>query len=102
MADIVDKHTDSEVLLQCARVLENLCSDDYAIAGRCSVAKSTLVDELVQKYKQAFKDFFSGVRTYMSAYVRPYMILVHVLLLGHSCCACTVVDVCMCQSGLLR
>ena len=58
---MVDKHTDSEVLLNCARVLENLCSEDYPIAGKCNIAKSTLVDELVQKYKQAFKDFFSGV-----------------------------------------
>ena len=68
VADVVDKHTDSEVLLNCARVLENLCSEDYPIAGKCNIAKSTLVDELVQKYKQAFKDFFSGVSNLLFVY----------------------------------
>ena len=61
MAEVVDKHTDSEVLENSARVMENLCNEDFPIAGKCNVARSTLIDNLVQKYKEAFKDFFSGV-----------------------------------------
>eukprot|EP00918_Siedleckia_nematoides_P083545 GHVU01183142.1.p1 GENE.GHVU01183142.1~~GHVU01183142.1.p1 ORF type:complete len:1040 (+),score=187.25 GHVU01183142.1:368-3121(+) len=58
ITDIVDKHTDSEVLENCSKVLEYLTNDDYTIAGKCNVSKSTLVDSLVQKFKEAFQDFF--------------------------------------------
>ena len=59
--DIVDKHTDSEVLENCAKVMENFCSEDYMISGKCNVAKSTLIDRLAEKYKEAFQDFFTEV-----------------------------------------
>ena len=58
IADIVDKHTDSEVLENASKVLENLCGEDHAISHKCQVAKSTLIDHLVQRYKEAFQDFF--------------------------------------------
>jgi len=58
VSDIVDKHTDSEVLENASKVLENLCNEGYSISGKCNVAKSTLIDNLVQKYKVSFQDFF--------------------------------------------
>ncbi|ELU02222.1 hypothetical protein CAPTEDRAFT_182123 [Capitella teleta] len=58
IADIVDKHTDSEVLENASKVLENLCAEEHAISHKCNVAKSTLIDHLAQRYKEAFQDFF--------------------------------------------
>ena len=63
VSDIVDKHTDSEVLENASKVLENLCNEGYSISGKCNVAKSTLIDNLVQKYKVSFQDFFQEVNT---------------------------------------
>lgn len=62
IADIVDKHTDSEVLENASKVMELLCEDDYAISPKCQTALDTLVDSLVQKYNMAYTNFFSGVR----------------------------------------
>jgi hypothetical protein len=42
-------------------VLENLCAEEHAISHKCNVAKSTLIDHLVQRYKEAFQDFFQEV-----------------------------------------
>ena len=47
------------MLENCSKVLETFCNDDFPIAGKCNVAKSTLIDNLVQKFKEAFQDFFS-------------------------------------------
>ena len=63
VADVVDKHTDSEVLENCSRVMESVCNDEYSIATKCRIAQSQLVDNIAQKYKDAFRDFFSGVST---------------------------------------
>ena len=50
-----------QVLENCSRVLDNLSSEEYSISGKCNVAKSTLIDSLVQKYKESFQDFFQEV-----------------------------------------
>ena len=69
IGEIVDKHTDSEVLENCSKVMEVLCNEDYAISSKCNIAKSALIDSLVHKYMQAFKDFFSGVSNVVNVYV---------------------------------
>lgn len=57
--DIVEKHTDAEVLEACSKTYEALCSEDYAINTRCSVARSTLIDALVHKYREATEEYTS-------------------------------------------
>ncbi|XP_064615065.1 cohesin subunit SA-2-like [Liolophura sinensis] len=57
--EIVEKHTDMEVLEACSKVFESLCSDEFAIAGKCDVARSTLIDSLAVKFKEAMQDFFA-------------------------------------------
>lgn len=47
-----------QVLENASRVLEGLCAEEHAISHKCGVAKSTLIDHLVQRYKEAFQDFF--------------------------------------------
>ncbi|XP_021930431.1 cohesin subunit SA-2 isoform X2 [Zootermopsis nevadensis] len=59
MASIVEKHHDTDVLETCAKTLELLCTDGNAIFTRCDVARSTLIDMVVNKYKEAVDDWRS-------------------------------------------
>ena len=63
--EIVDKHTDRDVLDTCAKTLELLCQENNAIHSRCNVARGTVIDMIVNKYKEAMDDYSSlvaGVR----------------------------------------
>ncbi|KAK7091059.1 hypothetical protein V1264_010775 [Littorina saxatilis] len=57
--EIVEKHTDAEVLEACSKCFECLCCEEYAIAGKCDVARKTLIDSLVVKFHEAVQDFFA-------------------------------------------
>ena len=52
-----------QVLEACSKCFECLCSEQYAIAGKCDVAKKTLIDGLVVKFKEAMMDYFAEVST---------------------------------------
>ncbi|XP_046686815.1 cohesin subunit SA-1-like isoform X2 [Homalodisca vitripennis] len=54
---VVEKHHDTDVLETCAKTLEVLCTDGNAIYTRCDVQRSTLVDTIVNKYKEAMDDW---------------------------------------------
>lgn len=56
--NIVDKHTEHEVLEICSKVLESLVNDEYVIANKCGIHRSTLIDRLVQNYLEANRNFF--------------------------------------------
>lgn len=56
---IVDRSTDNEVLDACAKTLEVLCTEGTAIFTRCDVSRDTLIDTLVNKYKEAMDDWRS-------------------------------------------
>lgn len=55
----MDRSTDNDVLDACAKTLEFLCTEGTAIYTRCDVARSTLIDTLVNKYKEAMDDWRS-------------------------------------------
>nr|KAG5693533.1 hypothetical protein BaRGS_019859 [Batillaria attramentaria] len=57
--EIVEKHTDAEVLEACSKCFESLCSEEYAIAGKCDVARKTLIDTLVVKFHESVQEFFA-------------------------------------------
>ncbi|PSN33726.1 Cohesin subunit SA-1 [Blattella germanica] len=57
MSSIVEKHHDTDVLETCAKTLELLCTEGNAIFTRCDVARSTLIDMVVNKYKEAVDDW---------------------------------------------
>jgi cohesin complex subunit SA-1/2 len=64
--DLVERHTDTEVLEACAKTLETLCCEGLAIFTRCDVARSTLIDMVVHKYREAIDEYTSlieGVST---------------------------------------
>lgn len=54
---ITEKHHDTEVLETCAKTLELLCTEGFAIYTRCDVQRSTLIDSIVNKYKEAMDDW---------------------------------------------
>ncbi|XP_065924838.1 cohesin subunit SA-1 isoform X1 [Magallana gigas] len=57
--EIMEKHTDSEVLEAASKCYESLCSEEFAIAGKCDVARKTLIDSLIAKFKESMHDFFA-------------------------------------------
>lgn len=50
-------HTDPEVLATCCKTLEFLCTERSAIYTRCDVARSNIVDQCVNRYKEAIDDW---------------------------------------------
>lgn len=56
MQNVVERHTETEVLENCAKTLEILCTEDHAIYSRCDVIRSTLVDRLVNKLREVFDE----------------------------------------------
>jgi cohesin complex subunit SA-1/2 len=59
MITIVDKHTDSEVLETCAKTLEVLCDEEYAISSKSMYSRGVLLDNVVTKFKEALDEFNS-------------------------------------------
>lgn len=50
-------NTDRDVLEACAKTLEFLCTDGSAIYTQCDVARSNIIDESVNRYKEAIDDW---------------------------------------------
>ena len=50
-----------QVLEACSKCFESLCCEEYAIAGKCDVARKTLIDSLVVKFHESVQDFFAEV-----------------------------------------
>lgn len=41
----------------CAKALEFLCDEDYAISSRCDLTRNTLIDRLVKKCEQDYENY---------------------------------------------
>lgn len=50
-----------QVLENCAKVMECFIGDNNSIKSRCLTARDTLVDQLVERYRQAIAAFDDGV-----------------------------------------
>lgn len=59
MQNVVERHTETEVLENCAKTLEILCTEDHAIYSRCDVVRSTLIDRLINKLREVLDDYSS-------------------------------------------
>ncbi|XP_064422599.1 cohesin subunit SA-2 isoform X1 [Latimeria chalumnae] len=55
--DIVEKHTDTDVLEACSKTYHALCNEEFTIFNRVDIAKSQLIDELVDKFNRLLEDF---------------------------------------------
>lgn len=65
-----DKHSDTEVLETAAKTLELLCKDEFAIYSRCDVARSSLLDMIVNKYKEANDEYINLLDGVSTGWVR--------------------------------
>ncbi|CAG9087040.1 unnamed protein product [Plutella xylostella] len=59
LRDIVSVQTEGEVLEACGRTLELLCDEQSAVYTRCNVARATLTDMCVNRYKEAIDEYRS-------------------------------------------
>uniref|UniRef100_H3C317 Cohesin subunit SA n=1 Tax=Tetraodon nigroviridis TaxID=99883 RepID=H3C317_TETNG len=55
--EIVEKHTDTEVLEACSKTYHALCNEEFTIFNRVDIARSQLLDELVDKFNKLLEDF---------------------------------------------
>ena len=59
--EIVEKHTDTEVLESCSKTYHALCNEEFTIFNRVDIARSQLLDELVDKFTRLLEDFLQEV-----------------------------------------
>ncbi|KAL0973791.1 hypothetical protein UPYG_G00211210 [Umbra pygmaea] len=55
--EIVEKHTDTEVLEMCSKTYHALCNEEYTIFNKVDIARSQMLDELVDKFTRLLEDF---------------------------------------------
>uniref|UniRef100_A0A8C3JYJ9 Cohesin subunit SA n=1 Tax=Calidris pygmaea TaxID=425635 RepID=A0A8C3JYJ9_9CHAR len=63
--DIVEKHTDIDVLEACSKTYHALCNEEFTIFNRVDIARSQLIDELADKFNRLLEDF---LKTYMKSF----------------------------------
>lgn len=54
---IVEKMHDNDVLETAAKTLEVMCDDNSPILTKCDISRSTLIDSIVNKYKEAIDEY---------------------------------------------
>ncbi|XP_072908145.1 cohesin subunit SA-1-like isoform X1 [Hemitrygon akajei] len=59
--DIVQKHTEMEVLEACSRAYYTLCNEDYTIRNRVDIARSQIIDTLVGIFTHSAEDLLHEV-----------------------------------------
>ncbi|XP_069468760.1 cohesin subunit SA-2 isoform X1 [Ambystoma mexicanum] len=59
--DIVEKHTDTDVLEACSKTYHALSNEEFTIFNRVDIAKSQLIDELADKFNRLLEDFLQEV-----------------------------------------
>lgn len=59
--EVQDKHTDTEVLEACSTTYHSLCNEEFTIFNRVDIARSQLLDELVDKFDRLLEDFLQEV-----------------------------------------
>ncbi|TNN88658.1 Cohesin subunit SA-2 [Liparis tanakae] len=55
--EVQDKHTDTEVLEASSTTYRALCNEEFTIFNRVDIARSQLLDELVDKFNSLLEDF---------------------------------------------
>ncbi|XP_078392396.1 cohesin subunit SA-1-like [Cetorhinus maximus] len=59
--DIVEKHTEMDVLEACSRAYYTLCNEDYTIRNRVDIARSQIVDTLVEIFTHSVEELLHEV-----------------------------------------
>lgn len=71
LRDIVSSQTEAEAVEACGRTLEVLCSAQHAVYTRCNVARATITDMCVNRYKEAIDEFRSLIEGVSGGRGRP-------------------------------
>lgn len=50
-------HNDRDVLETCSKTLEYLCTEGSAIFTKCDIARSNIIDQCVNRYREAIDDW---------------------------------------------
>lgn len=50
-------HNDRDVLETCSKTLEFLCTEGSSIFTKCDIARSNIIDQCVNRYKEAIDDW---------------------------------------------
>ena len=88
MQNVVERHSETEVLENCAKTLEVLCTEEHAIYSRCDVIRSTMIDRLVNKLREVLDEhsnLLAGVSGQFSPYIFLFLIFVFVYSFITSC-----------------
>uniref|UniRef100_A0A8C7YJS9 Cohesin subunit SA n=1 Tax=Oryzias sinensis TaxID=183150 RepID=A0A8C7YJS9_9TELE len=59
--EVVYKHTENEVLEACSTTYHYLCNEEFTIFNRVDIARSQLLDELLDKFNRLLEDFLQEV-----------------------------------------
>lgn len=57
MGSIMLMHNDRDVLEICSKTLEFLCTEGSGIFTKCDIARSNIIDQCVNRYKEAIDDW---------------------------------------------
>lgn len=57
MNNIILNHNDRDVLETCSKTLEFLCTEGSGIFTKCDIARSNIIDQCVNRYKEAIDDW---------------------------------------------
>merc|ERR1719350_1944719 len=55
--EVVDKHSDTDVLETAAQTLEKLCDDQFPIFSRCETNRSRLLDMVSNRYRESLDEY---------------------------------------------
>lgn len=67
--NIVEKHTDTDVLEACSKTYHALCNEEFTIFNRVDISRSQLIDELADKFNRLLEDFLQEV--YITSILDP-------------------------------
>lgn len=59
--DVVEKHTDTDVLEACSVTFHALCSEEFTIYNRVDIVRSQMLDEQIDKFHRLLEDVLQEV-----------------------------------------
>uniref|UniRef100_A0A8C1N7R8 Cohesin subunit SA n=1 Tax=Cyprinus carpio TaxID=7962 RepID=A0A8C1N7R8_CYPCA len=59
--DVVEKHTDTDVLEACSMTFHALCNEEFTIYNRVDIVRSQMIDEQIDKFHRLLEDVLQEV-----------------------------------------
>ncbi len=59
--DVVEKHTDTDVLEACSMTFHALCNEEFTIYNRVDIVRSQMLDEQIDKFHRLLEDVLQEV-----------------------------------------